>query len=120
LAHVITVNLDRKLKESLQKTAWVLRLGRVVVIFPEGARTRDGNLLPFRKGFAILSKELGVPVLPVALIGTYESMSIYNRFPRPRKIRVVFGKPVSPEGKSYEEIVTETRNTIEYNLRRGL
>lgn len=113
LAHVITVNLDRRLKESLQKTAWVLKQGKVVVIFPEGARTRDGRLLPFRKGFAVLSKELDVPVVPTALIGTYESMSIYHKFPRPVKIKVVFGKPVYPEGKDYDQIVEEVKRQIE-------
>ncbi len=113
LAHVITVNLDKRLKESLQKTAWALRLGKVVVIFPEGARTRDGRLLPFRKGFAILSKELHVPVVPTAIKGTYQSLSLYDKFPKPAKIEVVFGKPIKPQGKSYEEIVEETRKEIE-------
>ncbi len=113
LAHVITVNLDKRLKESLQKTAWALRLGRVVVIFPEGARTRDGKLLPFRKGFAILSKELEVPVVPTAIKGTYQSLSLYDKIPKPAKIEVVFGKPIKPQGKSYEEIVEETRKEIE-------
>ncbi|WP_340695567.1 AMP-binding protein [Hydrogenobacter thermophilus] len=113
LAHVITVNLDKKLKESLQKTAWALRLGKIVVIFPEGARTRDGNLLPFKKGFAILSKELGVPVVPVAIVGTYESMSLRDRFPKPKKIKVIFGKPINPEDRTYEEIVEETRRQVE-------
>ncbi|MCX7989277.1 MAG: AMP-binding protein [Aquificaceae bacterium] len=113
LAHVITVNLDRRLRASLQKTAWALRLGKVVVIFPEGARSRDGKLLPFRKGFAILSKELSLPVVPVALKGTYRSLSIYDRLPKPSKLEVVFGKPVNPEGKVYEEIVEEVRREIE-------
>ncbi len=113
MAHVITVNLNRQLRESLQKTAWLLRFGKKVVIFPEGARTRDGSLLPFKKGFAILSKELSVPVVPVLLSGTYESMSIRDRFPKRRKIRVIFLEPVYPEGKSYEEIVEETKKRIE-------
>ncbi len=113
LAHVITVNLDKRLKESLQKTAWALRLGKVVVIFPEGARTRDGRLLPFRKGFAILSEELDVPVVPTAIKGTYQSLSLYDKIPKPAKIEVVFGKPIKPQGKSYEEIVEETRKEIE-------
>ncbi len=113
LAHVITVNLDKRLRESLQKTVWALRLGKVVVIFPEGARTRDGRLLPFRKGFAILSKELGADVVPTAINGTYQSLSLYNKFPKPAKIEVVFGKPIKPQGKSYEEIVEETRKEIE-------
>ncbi len=119
LAHVITVNLDKKLKESLQKTAWALRLGKAVVIFPEGARTRDGKLLPFKKGFAVLSKELNVPVLPVALVGTYDSMSLRDRFPKPKKIKVIFGKPIHPEGRSYEQIVEETRRSIEELMREG-
>ncbi|MFN3599519.1 MAG: AMP-binding protein [Aquificaceae bacterium] len=116
LAHVITVNLDKRLRESLQKTAWALRMGKVVVIFPEGARTRDGNLLPFRKGFAILSKELSVPIVPTTIIGTYQAMSLYDRIPKPNKIKVIFGKPIHPEGKGYNEIVEEVRRQIEYNL----
>jgi long-chain acyl-CoA synthetase len=112
LAHVITINLNKKLRESLQKTAWALRLGKVVVIFPEGARTRDGSLLPFRKGFALLSKELNIPVVPTALIGTYEAMSIYDKLPKPEKIKVRFGKPIYPEGKSYEELTEEVRRAV--------
>ena len=122
MAHVITVNLNRNLKESLQKTAWALRLGKKVVIFPEGARTRDGNLLSYKKGFAILSKELSVPVVPVLLLGTYESMSIRDRFPKPKKIRVFFLDTVYPQEKSYEEIVKEVREKTEralIELRRG-
>ncbi|MFN7065648.1 MAG: AMP-binding protein [Aquificaceae bacterium] len=119
LAHVIKVNLDKRLRESLQKTAWALRLRRVVVIFPEGARTRDGKLLPFKKGFAILSKELSVPIVPVAIRGTYEAMSLYDKLPKPKKIKVLFGKPIYPDGKSYEDIVEEVRREVEtmgYNL----
>ncbi|MCX8060898.1 MAG: AMP-binding protein, partial [Aquificaceae bacterium] len=113
LAHVITVNLNRRLLESMQKTACALRLGKAVVIFPEGARTRDGRLLPFRKGVAVLSKELSVPVVPVALQGTYRSLSFRDRLPKPYKIRVAFGKPISPEGKNSEELLQELRREIE-------
>jgi len=116
-AHVITINLNKNLKESMQKAAYVLISGKNLVIFPEGARTRDGNLLPFKKGFAILSKELKVPVVPVAVIGTYESMSIKDRFPKPRKIKVIFLKSVHPESKSYEEIVKETERSIRETIK---
>lgn len=113
LAHVITVNVNRKLKESLQKVAQVLRMGKVVLIFPEGARTRTGELMEFKKGIAILSKELNIPIVPVAIIGSYEAWSIYDKFPKPKKIMVRFGKPIYPDGKSYEEITEELKERVE-------
>ena len=107
VAHVITVNINKGLKESLRKTAYALSQGKVVVIFPEGARTRTGELMEFKKGVAILARELGVPIVPTAIIGAYEAWSVYDRFPKPHKIRIVFGEPIYPEGKSYEEITRE-------------
>jgi len=118
LAHVITVNINKKLKESLQKTAWALRLGKVVVIFPEGARTRDGRLLEFKKGVAILSKEMNIPVVPVGILGTYEAMSVYDKFPKPKKIRIRIGEPIYPEGKDYDRITQEIREEVEKLLNR--
>ncbi len=116
LAHVVPIDLQRKVKESMEKTAWLLKTQRVVVIFPEGARTRDGKLLPFKKGFAILSSALNVPVVPTTIVGTYQSMSIRDRFPKPTKIKVIFGKPVHPKGKSLEAIVQEVRESIKNML----
>jgi len=117
LAHIITVNINRRLKESLQKTARLLKSGKVVVIFPEGARTRTGELMEFKKGVAILSRELKVPVVPVALVGTYESMPPGSWFPKPVKIRVKVGKPLFPEDRSYEEITEELRKRVEELLK---
>ncbi len=116
LAHVVPIDLQKKVKISMERTAWLLRVGKNVVIFPEGARTRDGRLLSFKKGFAILSQVLKVPVVPTALVGTYASMSIRDKLPKPKKIKVIFGKPIYPEGKSLEEIIEETRKSIEEML----
>ena len=107
LAHVITVNVNKGLKESLKKTAYALGQGKVVVIFPEGARTRTGELMEFKKGVAILSRELGVPIVPTTIIGAFEAWSVYDRFPKPHKIKVVFGEPIYPDQRSYEEITKE-------------
>ncbi len=117
LAHVITVNVNRDLKTSLQRVAHALREGKVVVVFPEGARTRTGELMEFKRGVAILSRELGVPLVPTALIGTYEAWSIYDRLPKPKKVKVRFGKPIHPDEKSYEELIGELREEVERLMR---
>ncbi|WP_457621488.1 AMP-binding protein [Persephonella sp.] len=114
--HVLTVNINKDLKLSLQKTAMLLKKNKNVVIFPEGARTRDGGLLPFKKSFAILSKELNVPVIPVAIKGAYEAFPIGSKFPKPHKITVTFLKPVYPEGKTEDQIIKETYQKILKNI----
>lgn len=67
--------MERKnLKNSILKLAEVLNLGKNIVIFPEGTRTRDGKIAEFKKTFAILSKELNVPILPVCISGAFDAM----------------------------------------------
>lgn len=109
----ILINQDKNLLEALQKTAQPLREKANIVIFPEGARTRDGNLLEFRPFFAILAKEFNVPVVPVCIRGSYEALPPGRRFFRPKKIRVHYLEPISPEGLSIEEIVKRTKEAIE-------
>ena len=102
--HVIVVNIDKDLKSSLKKIAMILKHGRNVVIFPEGIRSRDGKLAPFKKLFAILSRELSVPIVPLIIQGTYQSMPRGRALPRPAKICLSVGDPLYPEGREYQEI----------------
>jgi long-chain acyl-CoA synthetase len=83
----------------------VLRRGKILLVFPEGSRSRDGNIKEFKKGVGILSKELNIPVVPVAISGTYEMLPAGRLFPKPARIAVSFGKPVHPGGKDYDGIV---------------
>jgi 1-acyl-sn-glycerol-3-phosphate acyltransferase len=64
------------------------------IMFPEGARTRDGNYLPFRPGIGMLVAHTSVPVIPCHVRGTFEAMPAGCRFPRPRRITIRVGEPV--------------------------
>jgi len=111
--NVIIMDLNQDLKESIQKMAEVLKQGKKIIIFPEGTRSRNGELGDFKKTFAILSKELNVPVVPVAISGAYDALPSGSRFPRPfTKIRVNFLEPVYPEGLTFEKITEKVKNLI--------
>lgn len=113
---IIPVNINRDLKASLIKASSMLKRGKNIVIFPEGARTRDGSLLEFKKGFAILSKELNIPVVPVVIKGAFESLPINKTFPKPHKIKLKFLEPVYPENRDYQQVVSEVYDRIKVNL----
>ena len=102
---VIPVDMETKLYNALQLSAHVLRQGRILCVFPEGSRSRDGKMKDFKKGVGIIAKELNVPLVPVAITGTYEMMRPGVLIPRPAKVSVTFGRPVRPDGLTYEQIV---------------
>lgn len=103
----------RNLKNSIMKLGEVLKRGKNIVIFPEGRRTEDGHLGVFKKTFAILSKELQVPILPVRITGAYEAMPRGKRFPGTHKITVEYLAPIMPAGhETYEQIMERVKNAI--------
>src|SRR6218665_2981219 len=77
---------------SLETGLRVLREGRVLGIYPEGTRSPDGKLYRGRPGVARMVLEAGVPIVPVAMIGTDEVMPIGTTLPKIRRIGVVFGE----------------------------
>ncbi len=103
---VIPVNMEARLHGALQLSAYVLRSGKVLCIFPEGTRSRDGRIREFKKGVAIIAKELNVPVVPAAITGTFDMLRAGRYLPRPSRLQVVFGPPLDPSGRSYDEIVS--------------
>ena len=116
--NTIVVDINQNLGKTLKETAYALKKGKNMVIFPEGARTRDGELNEFKKSFAVLSKELGVPVVPFGIDGAYEALPFGSILPRPKKITVKFFDPIYPDDYKVEEIVETTRNTIELWLKK--
>lgn len=81
------------IKESLKR----LKRGEMVVVFPEGTRTPDGQIKPFRPGFTSLAVRSRAAILPVAIEGAYECWPRNQTFPHPGKIRVQYGRPILPQ-----------------------
>ena len=64
------------------------------ILFPEGARSRDGNYLPFKPGIGMLVAGTNVPVIPCHLTGAFDAMPPGRKLPRPRRIVLRVGEPV--------------------------
>ena len=94
------VPVDRRNREaaieSVRAAAEVLRHGLNMVIFPEGTRSADGSLLPFKKGPFHLAMETGVPVVPVTILGTAECWPKGTWTMKPGVATLVFHQPVDP------------------------
>ena len=100
--------VDRKNNDSAVKSMNSLiedikKIPRSVAIFPEGTRTSDGNLLPFKKGAAIFAINTDIPVVPVAISGTY-SWSKKKLFDISQSvISFEFGEPITTENYSFDD-----------------
>ena len=74
-----------------------LKDGEVVLMFPEGTRTRDGSIGPLHGGPITIAARAGVPVLPLVIDGAFEAWPRGRLMPRPHVIRVACGRPLSAE-----------------------
>jgi long-chain acyl-CoA synthetase len=105
-------------------SSFVLRHGQVLAIFPEGFRSPTGEVGQFKKGVAILARELDVKLVPVYIQGSYEAWPPGVTLPRPRPIRVIFGREhsweelkargleVDPDATDYDAIRVGLREEV--------
>lgn len=99
------------LKETLRR----VRGQELVLIFPEGTRSPDGLVAPFKPGFASVARRTGVPLVPVGIAGAYEVWPRRARLPRIGVICVVIGNPLSPEqvaGLDDRQLVEEVERRV--------
>jgi len=89
--------------ESVRAAAEVMHHGLNMVIFPEGTRSMDGRLLPFKKGPFHLAMETGIPVVPVTILGTAECWPKGTWAMKPGTATLVFHAPVEPANFSDRE-----------------
>lgn len=95
-----------KVKKCYREAREILKGGTSVVVFPEGARTWDGKLRPFKKGAFMLADELQLPVVPMTINGSFKvkprSKDFYFCFWSPLKLTI--HKPIEPIGQGSDNI----------------
>ena len=96
VCNIVAIDPNVNLIRAMQLGAMGLKYGRVLLIFPEGTRSIDGHVQEFKKGAAILAFELGVPIVPVGIRGTFEAWPRGGGF-RFHPVELHFGKPIDPK-----------------------
>ena len=118
LINVIPLELDGDkaamitgMKESIRR----LKSGEMLLVFPEGTRSQDGEVHAFKPGFVILATRSKSPILPVAIVGAFELLPRGSKKIHPGVVDVRFGEPIPVEmyeRMSREEIAEEVRKRV--------
>ncbi len=104
----IPVRMGRLDREAFGKAINLIRAGEVVVIFPEGGRSRDGHLRPPKAGIGVIVSQTGCPVVPAYLKGTFDVLPTGARWPRWRQVTVRIGDPLRFEtGERKDRVETK-------------
>ncbi len=115
MASLVPVERDNRdaAIQSIRKAGEVMNQGINMTVYPEGTRSPDGRLLPFKKGPFHLAIETGVSVVPITMLGTYEMMPKGSMFTKGGTATVVFHPPMDPKlYASREELMQAVHDVI--------
>ena len=111
-----------KAKASISRGAASLRAGNSFLIFPEGTRSRTGQLLPFKKGGFIMAIEAQAPIVPVAVRGGLASMRKGSAIVRPAQVSIRVGRPIPTAGLTIDDrddLIARVRSEMQKLLEEG-
>lgn len=114
------ISIDRKGKkkalQSIERAVAKIRDGASVLVFPEGTRSPDGRIHPFKKGGFTLAIKAGVPIVPIAIRGSREVLPRSSLRVKPGKIEIIVGKLIRTDDRSVADradLMEEVREAIE-------
>jgi 1-acyl-sn-glycerol-3-phosphate acyltransferase len=96
--------IRRQAVEQVEAAVRALRAGHSFVVFPEGTRSRDGRLQPFKKGVFVMAIEAGVPIVPLSVSGAAKIMGKGSPVIHPGVIRITVHDPVPTEGRTLDDM----------------
>ena len=100
----VNVTNPRASVSSLGGAVKTLRTGMPLFIFPEGGRSATGHLAGFMNGSAFMAIRAGLPIIPMALVGTYELLPMHSMEFHPVPVTLVFGEPIDTAGYSMRQV----------------
>jgi long-chain acyl-CoA synthetase len=115
---VVVVDPDANLIPAMRAGAFGLRHGMALILYPEGERSIDGTPRVFKKGAAILSIHLQVPIVPIAIEGFYDAWPRNKPFQGFKPLKIAFGDPITPPAEStaseeaYERLTAELKSRV--------
>ena len=100
-------------RRALRYTGELLGQGYCPLVFPEGWRSPDGEMAPFKPGIGLIAQQMKAPILPIRITGTFEVLSIHDKWPKPGRVTVRFGSPVAyREGESIEQAAQRLEQAV--------
>ncbi len=95
--NVVPIEREETSLAGLRIIQTILQEGEPILIFPEGTRSRTGELRSFKPGLGLIARELRVPIVPTHIDGAYRALPAGRNLPRPGRLEVTFGKPIRTE-----------------------
>lgn len=102
---------------AIKQAIALLRRGEVVLLFPEGTRTWDGTVGSIQRGFGMIARRAGVPLVPAIIDGAFEAWPRTRRIFRFAPISVAFGKPLEAKGDALSEAVAHSLAQLQQKIR---
>lgn len=101
-------------KETMSQAEKILSNGMSLVIFPEGSRSWDGKLIPFKRGAFMLAAEFGMPVVPITINGSFHAMPRTTYNVTPGTITLTIHQPIEPGHKGFntKQLMEQCRSAI--------
>jgi 1-acyl-sn-glycerol-3-phosphate acyltransferase len=113
------IPVDRRNREqalgAVEKGVQALKAGRSFLVYPEGTRSPDGRLQPFKKGVFVMAIKAGAPIVPISVSGSNKIMPKGKFVIRPGRVRITFHEPVATEGLAMEDrqaIIERVRQAV--------